>query len=108
VSDSVPQPFLDIARHALRREPRRRWTIPEIAARLNPVAAAAAAAQAVSPLAVPLSSVPARPCGKAASPKVRRTFDKSAGATPRSQAAKPAEQTLVLPAMSFLLPLCFW
>src|SRR6266481_3379569 len=38
VSDSVPQPFLDIARHALRREPRRRWTIPEIAARLNPVA----------------------------------------------------------------------
>jgi len=31
VSISVPQPFLDIRVTPLRREPRRRWTIPEIA-----------------------------------------------------------------------------
>ena len=36
VPDSIPQPFLDIARHTLRRDPRRRWTMGEIAARLNP------------------------------------------------------------------------
>src|SRR5437867_4840880 len=45
VPDTLPQPFLDVARHALRRDPRRRWTVAEIAARLNPVAAAAAAVQ---------------------------------------------------------------
>jgi TonB family protein len=38
VSDSVPQPFLDIARHSLRRDPQRRWTVAEISARLNPPA----------------------------------------------------------------------
>src|SRR5467141_492791 len=50
VPDTLPQPFLDIARHALRRDPRRRWTVPEIAARLNPAAFAATAAQTISPL----------------------------------------------------------
>src|SRR2546421_2272663 len=71
VPDALPQPFLDIARHALRREPRRRWTISEIAARFNPAAAAAvaAAAQSVSPLAVPLSTVPAVPAAKLPVPK---------------------------------------
>ena len=38
VSDSVPQPFLDIARHSLRRDPQSRWTVAEISARLNPPA----------------------------------------------------------------------
>ena len=33
--DGMPAPFLDIARHCLRRDPRRRWTIPEIAERLE-------------------------------------------------------------------------
>jgi len=97
VSDSVPQPFLDIARHALRREPRRRWTIPEIAARLNPVAAAAAAAQAVSPLAVPLSSVPAVPAAKLPVPKFDAPSTRAQAQPPRSQAANPPRQTLVLP-----------
>jgi TonB family protein len=93
VPDALPQPFLDIARHALRREPQRRWTIAEIAARLNPVAAAAAAAQSVSPFAVPLSTVPAVPAAKlpkldAPSPQVQ---------PPRAQAANAPKQTLVLP-----------
>src|SRR5258707_983054 len=69
VPDTLTQPFLDIARHALRRDPRRRWTIPEIAARLNPMAVAAAAAHSVSPLAVPLSPVPAVPVAKLQVPK---------------------------------------
>jgi TonB family protein len=38
VSDSVPQPFLDIARHGLRRDAQSRWTVAEISARLNPPA----------------------------------------------------------------------
>jgi len=36
VPDSVPQPFLDIVRHTLRRDPQYRWTVAEISARLNP------------------------------------------------------------------------
>jgi len=97
VSDTLPEPFLDIARHALRREPRRRWTIPEIAARLNPVAAAAAAAQTVSPLAVPLSSVPAVPAAKLQVPKFDAPSAKAQAQPPRSQAANLLRQTLVLP-----------
>src|ERR1700682_2603333 len=97
VSDTLPEPFLDIARHALRREPRRRWTIPEIAARVNPVAAAAAAAQTVSPLAVPLSSVPAVPAAKLQVPKFDAPSTRAQAQPPRSPAANPPRQTLVLP-----------
>src|SRR6202158_5721000 len=97
VSDTLPEPFLDIARHALRREPRRRWTIPEIAARVNPVAAAAAAAQTVSPLAVPPSSVPAVPAAKLQVPKFDAPSSRAQTQPPRSQAANPPRQTLFLP-----------
>jgi len=34
--ETVPAPFLDIARHCLRRDPQRRWTVAEIVARLQP------------------------------------------------------------------------
>jgi TonB family protein len=57
VPHSLPQPFHDIARNALEREPRHRWTIANIEARLNP--RAAAAVQSASPMSVPLSTVPA-------------------------------------------------
>ncbi len=97
VPDTLPQPFLDIARHALRHDPRRRWTIPEIAARLNPVAVAAAAAQSVSPLSVPLSSVPAVPAAKLQIPKSEVPPPKAQAQPPRPQAANPPKQTLVLP-----------
>src|SRR5260370_25501999 len=52
VPDTLPQPFLDVARQALRRAPRRRWSVAEIAARLNPVAIASATTQRISPLAI--------------------------------------------------------
>jgi len=97
VPDTLPQPFLDIARNALRREPGRRWTIRDIAARLNPVAVGAAAAQSVSPLAVPLSSVPAVPAAKLQVPKFDAPSPRAQAQPPRSQAANPPRQTLVLP-----------
>ncbi len=98
VPDVIPQPFQDIARHALRRDPRRRWTIAEIAARLNPVAVAAAAAQSVSPLAIPLSAVPAIPAAKLQLPVYDPPPPPKPQAEPqRPQAANPPKQTLVLP-----------
>jgi TonB family protein len=103
VPDSLPQPFLDIARHVLLREPRRRWTAAEISAHLNPTAMAAAAAGApsVSPLAVPLSSVPAVPVAKLPTPR----YESSAPKTPSSRppGAAQARQTIVLP--NFAVPL---
>jgi TonB family protein len=101
VPDTIPQPFLDIARHALLREPKRRWTIAEIAARMNPTAVAAAAGQSISALAVPLSSVPAVPAAKLHTPKYDMPAPKSQ--PPRAQGTMPAKQTLVLP--NYAIPL---
>ncbi|MBI3695739.1 MAG: TonB family protein [Acidobacteria bacterium] len=38
--ETIPAPFPDIARHCLRRDPRSRWTVADIAARLQPAAPA--------------------------------------------------------------------
>src|SRR5229473_30352 len=94
VPDTLPQPFLDVARHALRRDPRRRWSVPEIAARLNPVAVAVAAAQSVSPLAVPLSTVPAVPAAKLQVPKFEAALQKAQAEAPRPPATNPPKQGL--------------
>src|SRR5438874_2292387 len=67
VPESLPQPFRQIAQHALERDPRLRWSIDNITASLNP--RAAAAAQSASPLSVPLSTVPAIPAAKLPAPK---------------------------------------
>src|SRR5713101_6325148 len=72
VPETLPAIFLDIARHCLHRDPQRRWTAVEIAARLNPgsVAPSASAAKPTSapspahlaPPALPgiLSNVPSQ------------------------------------------------
>ena len=65
--ENLPQPFLDIVRHALRLDPKSRWTLAEIKACLSPAAVAAAAGQIASPSATspgaaapaPVSSSPA-------------------------------------------------
>src|SRR6266852_6923640 len=103
VPDALPQPFLDIARHALVYEPRRRWTTAEIAARLNPtaVAAAAAGAQFISPLGVPLSSVPAVPAARLQTPRYESSAPKTQSSRPLS--ATQPKQTLVLP--NYVVPL---
>jgi TonB family protein len=67
VPESLPQPFRQIAQHALERDPRLRWSIAQIAASLNP--RAAAAAQSASPLSVPLSPAPAVPPARPQAPK---------------------------------------
>ena len=80
VPRELPDLFLVLAKHALRRDPNHRWSLAEIAARLNPAPLAAAASVAsspsiapvsppasipnVSPLSVPLSSEPAVPLAK--------------------------------------------
>ena len=80
VPRELPDLFLVIAKHALRRDPNNRWSVAEIAARLNPAPLAAAAAVTsslpaapiattapianVSPLSVPLSSEPGVPLAK--------------------------------------------
>ena len=47
VPETLPEPFLDITRHCLKRDPRVRWTAAEIAARLRqPVRAAEEATRA--------------------------------------------------------------
>lgn len=84
VPRELPDLFLVITKHALRRDPNHRWTVAEIAARLNPASLAAAAGvpspvptvsmspatptSNVSPLSVPIASEPAVPLAKMPSP----------------------------------------
>ena len=107
IPDALPQPFLDITRHALLHDPKRRWTTAEIAARLSPTAMAATASarsvssSAVSPLAVPLSSVAALPAAKLQTP--RHEPPASQAQSPRQQGTAQPKQTLVLP--NYVVPL---
>ena len=70
VPESLPQPFLDIARHSLQTNPQQRWTIADISQKLNPKAAppppppAPAVSQSIpaaakpAPVAPPAKSAP--------------------------------------------------
>lgn len=102
IPEALPQPFLDIARRALWREPKLRWTTGEIAARLNPMAFAATAANtvaapatAISPLSVPLSPEPAVPLAK-----LPTIPEKKKGGPQATSGAKPV---VVLP--NYAIPL---
>jgi eukaryotic-like serine/threonine-protein kinase len=53
--ESLAPPFLEIARNSLRFDPHRRWTVAEIAARLNP--AATAPSPAIAPVSIPVSTL---------------------------------------------------
>jgi serine/threonine protein kinase len=57
VPDTLPQPFLDIARRAYVCDPDGRSKIPEISARLNPMAAVVAASTAAAPATSPATSL---------------------------------------------------
>jgi len=99
IPKTLPQPFLDIARHSVLRDPAARWTTSQIAASLKPVAIAAAAGRsispsAVSPLAVPLSPVSAIPAAKLPTPRTQ---------PPRQQSSIQPKQTFVLP--NYVVPL---
>ncbi len=59
VPETLPAVFLDITRHCLHRDPQKRWTVVEIAARLDPrsVAPSASAAQpAAEPSPAPVAA----------------------------------------------------
>ena len=56
---TLPAPFFDIARHCLRRDPQRRWTVAEIVARLE--STSPVPTSPVPPLPVPKPQISARP-----------------------------------------------
>lgn len=92
VPHSLPQPFHDIARNALQREPRHRWTIANIEASLNP--RAAAAVQSASPVSVPLSTVSAVPAAKLQAPRP----------APIAPPVQAAAQPIVTPSAPSMIP----
>jgi TonB family protein len=49
---TLPEPFLDIVRHCLRRNPQQRWSITDIAVRLYPASSAPPKPGAINPEAV--------------------------------------------------------
>jgi len=62
IPENIPEPFLELARHALRRKPERRWTSAQIAQRLNPGRIAVkAAAAGVGPTPAVSAPMPAGP-----------------------------------------------
>jgi TonB family protein len=73
---ALPPLFADIIGHSLRCRPEQRWSVGDIAARLNPAPLAAAAAASASPvslaapLPIPSSSEPAAPPARLPSPVV--------------------------------------
>jgi len=121
---AVHNPFSEIARHALRREPKLRWTSAKIAERLNPAAAKAAAAGAdagastpvspdsapaaapvptpppVSPLNVPLSKEPAIPLAKLPSASATQ---RTVSPPPVRTVPRASRQAVVLP--NYVVPL---
>jgi TonB family protein len=117
IPDTLPQPFLDIARHAWLCDAAARWSVPEISAHLNPIAAAAAAGTAVtpasspplasatasvgasvapvlSPLSVPPSTEPPVPAAKLQTPRAEHS---------RRPESQRSPQPLVLP--NYVVPL---
>ena len=101
VPENLPQPFLDIVRHALNLDPKLRWTIADIRVCLNPAAAAAAAAHSVSPLAVPLSPISPVPAAKLRTPKSVQPV--ATPPSPQPFDASAPKQGIVLP--NYVIPL---
>ena len=96
VPEGLPQPFREIAQHALERDPRLRWSIAHITASLNP--RAAAAAQSASPLSVPLSPIPAVPAARLRASKPAPVIPPPpAFVPPAAKAPRPATPVPVMP-----------
>jgi TonB family protein len=99
VDDSLPQPFLDIARSTLRRDPKTRWTIAEISNRLNPKAQpepAKAASVAPPPSTAATKSAPASaPSAVAIAEPPKPSSSRSAGASAASASAGAATAVAV-------------
>ncbi len=111
VPATLPQPFQDIARHALQRDPALRWTLASIAARLKPghvvqpeapslpavsAAPAKTTAAKLSPLDVPLSPERGIPVAKLAAVPPRVT-------SPQQEQGARAKKAVVFP--NYAIPL---
>jgi TonB family protein len=82
IPDSIPQPFLDIIRHTVKSDSRTRWTVAEIATRLNPPVAVLAPKVSASAPAIPDPIKPAA---------VQPPAGASASAAPTSKATSPVK-----------------
>jgi TonB family protein len=112
--ETIPAPFLEIARQCLRLDPQRRWTVADIAGRLLPPSAPLPKPQsgsryvlaAVAVLAICVflvgptllhrspGAAPPQPHGQAADPEPSPVTERSSkviDTTPQSKAQKPAE-----------------
>jgi serine/threonine protein kinase len=96
IPQSVGEPFLEIARHALRKKPERRWTSAQIAERLNPSALVAKAAMASAGGAT--ASASASTATAAPSPSPAKS--PQAASTAPASSAKPAVPPEMSPAVS--------
>jgi TonB family protein len=111
VPDSVPQPFLDIARNTLRRDPKARWTVAEISNRLNPKAAVESAKIAAIAVAPPPSPAVTKAASSAAPSSVaiaeppKPSPAKSAGAVAASASAGTAVAVAPAPVEPKAVPL---
>lgn len=86
VPETLPAVFLDITRNCLHRDPQKRWTVVEIAARLNP-RSTAPSASAAQPAAAPSPAPVAAAAVAGISPAAPQTMPMSANA-PRSESAR--------------------
>jgi len=90
VPDTLPAVFLDIARHCLQRDPLRRWTVAEIAARLNP-GSVAPSASVPKPVYLPSPTPIAAPAPPAVPPAVTSHAPVPASlAAAKTESARPA------------------
>jgi TonB family protein len=89
VPDTLPAIFLDIARHCLHRDPQRRWTVVEIAARLNP-SSAAPSASAAKPVSAPSPTQLAPGALPGILSSAPQTIPSASVAPAKSQPAHPA------------------
>src|SRR5579862_5760957 len=116
--DSLPQPYLDVARNALRRDAKSRWTITEISNRLNPkaaesatvspAAAVSAATTAVAPAPAPSvtkTAAAAAPAAIAVAEPPKPSPSKSAAAANASAATAAAVAVAPAPVEPKVVPL---
>jgi TonB family protein len=90
----LPAPFGDIARQCLRRDPQRRCTLADIAARLDPDAPPLGRAQAATPKAVAAAAPAPVPAPAAAAAPQRDSDAKPMAAAPARQKAGAVEAPL--------------
>jgi TonB family protein len=86
--ETIPAPFLDIARQCLRLDPQRRWTVPDIAARLLPASAPPQKSQARARYVLAVFAVLALSV-LLAGPKLLQRRPGSASPQPREQVKDP-------------------